>query len=66
MDKALLWLDGLVSPYLPVNIYEKLDWLYSGTLIVLGAGLLLMAAAAVFMIARLRALRKHAQGSAAL
>lgn len=61
MDAILLWLDGVLSPFMPTNIYSKLDFLYDGTIICLGAGIILMMLAVVFMIFAVRRAKKYAQ-----
>ena len=42
MNAILNWLDAVLSPFLPADIYTKLDQLYNGTIICLGAGIILM------------------------
>lgn len=36
MTAILNWLDAVLSPFLPADIYMKLDQLYNGTIICLG------------------------------
>lgn len=59
MTAILNWLDAVLSPFLPADIYTKLDQLYNGTIICLGAGIILMLLAVVFMILAVCRSKKH-------
>ena len=51
MSAILGWLSAVLSPLLPSEIYSRLDFLYNATIICLGAGIIVMLLAVVFMIA---------------
>ena len=42
MNNVLNWLNGLLMPILPADIYNRLDLLYNGSIILLGAGVVLL------------------------
>ena len=52
MNNVLNWLNGLLMPILPADIYSRLDLLYNGSIILLGAGVVLLLAAMVLMNSR--------------
>ena len=60
MSAILAWLSAVLSPLLPAEIYSRLDFLYNGTIICLGAGVILMLVAVVFMIAAVRRSKRRA------
>lgn len=60
MSAILAWLSAVLSPLLPEEIYSRLDFLYNGTIICLGAGVILMLLAVVFMIAAVRRSKRRA------
>ena len=60
MSAILAWLSAVLSPLLPTEIYSRLDFLYNGTIICLGAGVILMLLAVVFMIAAVRRSKRRA------
>lgn len=60
MDAILDWLSAMLTPLMPSEIYSRLDFLYNGTIICLGAGILVMLLAVVFMIAAVRRSKRRA------
>ena len=60
MSAILGWLSALLSQLLPSDIYSRLDYLYNGTIICLGAGIIVMLIAVVFMIAAVRRSKRRA------
>ena len=60
MNNVLNWLNGLLVPILPADIYSRLDLLYNGSIILLGAGVVLLLAAMVLMIFSVRKGKKRA------
>lgn len=60
MNAILGWLSALLSQLLPSDIYSRLDFLYNGTIICLGAGIIVMLIAVVFMIAAVRRSKRRA------
>lgn len=60
MNAILGWLSALLSQLLPSDIYSRLDFLYNGTIICLGAGIIVMLLAVVFMIAAVRRSKRRA------
>ena len=60
MSAILGWLSAVLSPLLPSEIYSRLDFLYNATIICLGAGIIVMLLAVVFMIAAVRRSKRHA------
>lgn len=60
MSTILAWLSAVLSRFLPSEIYSRLDFLYNGTIICLGAGVILMLLAVVFMIAAVRRNKRRA------
>lgn len=60
MSAILGWLSAVLSPLLPSEIYSRLDFLYNGTIICLGAGIIVMLLAVVFMIAAVRRSKRRA------
>ena len=59
MNKILDGLNNLLLPLLPADIYSRLDILYNGAIIVLGAGVVLMLLALVLMILSVRKNQKR-------
>ena len=60
MSAILGWLSAVLSPLLPSEIYSRLDFLYNATIICLGAGIIVMLLAVVFMIAAVRRGKRRA------
>lgn len=60
MSAILGWLSAVLSPLLPSEIYSRLDYLYNATIICLGAGIIVMLLAVVFMIAAVRRSKRRA------
>ncbi|MDY4519196.1 MAG: hypothetical protein SPE01_11295 [Candidatus Spyradocola sp.] len=60
MSAILGWLSAVLSPLLPSEIYSRLDFLYNATIICLGAGIIVMLLAVVFMIAAVRRSKRRA------
>ena len=60
MNAILGWLEGVLAPILPTEIYSRLDFLYNATIICLGAGMIVMLIAVIFMIFAVRRGKKHA------
>ncbi|MGI5884247.1 MAG: hypothetical protein ACOX83_04680 [Candidatus Spyradocola sp.] len=60
MDFIFGWLDGVLTTFLPPDIFSRLDVYYDGTILCLGAGLLLVLAALALLIAAVRKGKKHA------
>ena len=60
MNNVLNWLNGLLMPILPADIYNRLDLLYNGSIILLGAGVVLLLVAMVLMIFSVRKGKKRA------
>ena len=60
MSAILGWLSAVLSPLLPSEIYSRLDFLYNATIICLGAGIIVMLLAVVFMIAAVRKSKRRA------
>lgn len=60
MSAILGWLSAMLSPLLPSEIYSRLDFLYNATIICLGAGIIVMLLAVVFMIAAVRRSKRRA------
>ena len=60
MSAILGWLSAVLSPLLPSEIYSRLDFLYNATIICLGAGIIVMLLAVVFMIAAVRISKRRA------
>ena len=60
MSAILGWLSAVLSPLLPSEISSRLDFLYNATIICLGAGIIVMLLAVVFMIAAVRRSKRRA------
>ena len=54
MNHVMNWLETLLDPILPADIFTRLDALYSGSIIFLGAGVVVMLLAMVLMIFSIR------------
>lgn len=60
MDFVLSWLDEALTTFLPADIFSRLDVYYNGTILFLGAGLVLLLSALALLIAAVRKGKKHA------
>lgn len=60
MNAILGWLENILAPMLPAEIYSKLDFLYNAAVICLGTGIILMLAAVMFMIFAVHRSKKRA------
>ena len=60
MTNILTWLNNMLMPFLPADIYARLDLLYNGAIILLGAGVALLLIAMVLMIFSVRKGKKRA------
>ena len=59
MENAMIWLNTLLDKVLPADIFSRLDVLYNGSIIFLGAGVIVMLVAMVLMILSIRKGKKR-------
>lgn len=61
MENVLNWLNALLDRFMPADIFARLDLLYNGSIIFLGAGVMIMLIAMVLMIISIRQRKKYAK-----
>ena len=59
MESVMNWLNALLDNVLPADIFARLDVLYNGAIIFLGAGVILLLVAMVLMILSVRMGKKR-------
>ena len=59
MENAMIWLNAILDNFLPDDIFARLDMLYNGSIIFLGAGVIVMLIAMVLMILSIRKGKKQ-------
>lgn len=59
MENVMNWLNALLDNFLPADIFSRLDALYNGAILFLGAGVIVMLLAMVLMILSIRMGKKR-------